>query len=243
MKRLLLILMAVLTGVAAQAQGRRDSAINSTLNLIGTRRPVRSNLQLWVVGHGGLSRVTSNYDKSVELKDHDIYGGGILVEAGRFAMTGQTGLLYFQEGMNATTKTTSPTGSTGTASFIGELSYIGVPAVGRWNAVRRGRSRLSFGLGLMPAVFVNAKFKIHGDMVDSSGAAYSFDTDSSDTSGIRKVNVMALASIGGDIGLNRNQDMRLEVAYRRGLMPMTESSDSGAYTNSVIMNLGFGFDI
>ncbi len=239
MKRLLLILMALLTTTVAQAQ-RRDSAINSTLNLIGPRKPVRSNQQLWVIGQGGLSQTAINdspVGAKLENKNHDVYGGGILFEAGRFAMTGQTGLLYFQEGMNATVSNDAEK-----ASVVGEVSYIGIPAVGRWNPVRRGRTRLSIGAGLMPSFVVGRNLKVIQEERQNGIVTKSDETTVTDVKGVRAVNVMGLVSIGGDIGLNRNQDMRLEVVYRRALLGLSERSEA-AFTSSVVMNLGFGFDI
>ncbi|MES2963065.1 MAG: outer membrane beta-barrel protein [Bdellovibrionota bacterium] len=242
MKRLVLILMALLTTTVAQAQ-RRDSAINSTLSLIGPRSPVRSNMQLWVVGSGGLSQLAASPPSGMtfETKNHDVYGGGILFEAGRFAMTGQTGLLYFQEGMNATATEKLGTHDRKTTA-IGEVSYIGIPAVGRWNAVRKGRTRLSLGLGLMPAFVVSRNAKMLVEESQNGVVTVSNEKTATDTSQLRSVNVMSIVSIGGDIGLNRNQDMRLEVVYRRGLMGHAKDNED-SHTNSVVMNLGFGFDI
>lgn len=243
MKRLFVVLLAVLASVAAEAQGR-ESAVSSTLNLIGPRRPVRSKVQLWVIGSSGVSRLsvpTAESNTINEAKNHDVYGGGILVEAGRFSFTGQTGVLYFQEGLNATeTKTLGASAQSLRAT--GEMAFVGIPAVGRWNPLRRGRTRLSLGAGLMPAAVVSRRAQLDAEVRQNGVVTSQATATNENTDGIRKFNVMALASLGGDIGLNRNQDMRVEVQYRRSLMPITES-ESEIYSNSVVMNLGFGFDI
>lgn len=246
MKRLLVLTLALLATVTTEAQSRRDSGFHSTVHLIGPRSASRSGTQLWVIGSGGASRLqteeTLPSNTSRELKNQNVFGGGILFEAGRFQMTGQTGLFFFQEGVSRTF-----TATTGSKDFrivdLGHLSYLGIPAVARWNPIRRGRTRFSISGGLMPAALVGIKIDSRTETQEAGTVSVLEEHTTTESPEIRKFNVTALAAIGGDIGLNRDQDMRLELVYRRGLLSIHEDEKIQTFTNSLVMNLGFGFDI
>ena len=247
MKRFILSILALVWGLHAEAAPERlqDPAVGASQN-VTTRlrhyRYARTGYEILIVGGAGLSRVSSDNDQAMETRNRDVYSAAVLFEAGRKLFSVQTGLMYFAEGYSGI-RSSVLAGGVETNRFDMGINYVGIPVMGRLNLARWGRNRIALSAGVIEAYAIDADTKSE-KITNSAGQAPTTQSfESSGVDSVRRNNLFAAAGVGGDLAVSPQQDLRLEAVYRRSVLPIGAGDDSGIFSNSLLLNVGFAFDI
>ncbi|HVK62272.1 MAG TPA: outer membrane beta-barrel protein [Bdellovibrionales bacterium] len=169
------------------------------------------------------------------------FTGGLMAEIGRRDFTGEAGVVYMQEYFYGTERAYEGDFETRRDLYNGNLGYITVPLMGRWNFLQRSNWRLHAKAGAAPAFLMNSYYEYSQREVVEFDSGEEYTGSNSDGEGLNAFNVFGLAGAGVDFKLSSAFDMRADILYRQTFMPITKNGDQ--YAQAVLATIGLGFSL